>query len=154
MTKQITILLAALIIALSSCGSAQKAQTAAYTPLDHYFVSNEAPASVPSAIFSQADFEHYFGQAAVMGKNGEPTAVDFGKEFVIAVVLPTTDVATDIKPQSLTVKADSLLVDYTVVLGKKQSYSSRPTMLLKASRKWASKHVAMRPKYVQNDYAN
>jgi len=38
----------------------------------NYFVSNQVN-EVPSNIDNRADFEHYFGTATYMGKNGAPT---------------------------------------------------------------------------------
>ena len=35
---------------------------------------------------TQEDFNRYFGEAAYMGKDGEPTKIDFNEDFVIAKV--------------------------------------------------------------------
>ena len=34
--------------------------------------------------------------ATTKGKDGKPTAIDFTKQFVLAIVLPETDFATEI----------------------------------------------------------
>lgn len=66
----------------------------------NYFVSNQVH-EVPSKIDNRADFEHYFGTAAYMGKNGAPTAIDFNLQYVIAVAPPAGRQITVLKAKEL-----------------------------------------------------
>ena len=67
----------------------------------NYFVRNDIQNSVPVKFENEKDFKEYFGMAAVMGKDGMPTSIDFTKQYVIAVTLPETDTETDINLVSL-----------------------------------------------------
>lgn len=66
------------------------------TELRNYFHNNTA--SLPSSplITTKKEFDAQFDMAAFMGKDGQPTPVNFKKQAVIAVVLPETDVETEI----------------------------------------------------------
>ena len=44
-----------------------------------------------------------------MGNDGKPTEIDFTKQFVLAIVLPVTNLATEITPDRLEEKGDTLL---------------------------------------------
>ena len=70
----------------------------------NYFVSNQVH-EVPSKIDNRADFEHYFGTAAYMGKNGAPTAIDFNLQYVIAVAPPAGRQIKDFIPFLVAPKA-------------------------------------------------
>jgi hypothetical protein len=55
--------------------------------------SSDAAAAIPQnpVVTSQEAFDSLYHAAAVMGKDGAPTAIDFSKQFVIGVVLPLTN---------------------------------------------------------------
>jgi hypothetical protein len=103
----------------------------------NYFVKNPVDSITNPKIESEEVFNSYFGMATTMSKNGKPTTIDFDKEYAIAVVLPTTNIATKIKPVSLKKgKDDSVVLKYEVILGNKQSYTSRPFLLLLVDKKY------------------
>jgi len=111
--------------------------TIPYTVAHNYFVKNTVDTIKNPKIESEDAFQTYFGAATTMGKNGKPTAVDFTKEYAIAVVLPKTDVATTILAVSLKKGNDnSVVFEYKVTLGNKQSYTSRPFLLLVVDKKF------------------
>lgn len=121
------IILATCAIVLSAC----TVQTAIipYTEAHNYFVRNDAK-DVPSKITSQEQLEQYFGMAAFMGKNGEPTKIDFSKEYVIAVVLPVTDLQTELKAGELKQLGDTLVFHYQMKQGEKQTFTIRPMLMI------------------------
>ena len=96
------------------------------TEAQHYYYSNEAPdEDAVLKITNQSDFDRYFGEAAVMGKNGQPTKINWSRQIVIAKVLKTTNRCTEIsnmqlRPQSYSIKPMAMLIvdkkyaDYTV----------------------------------------
>lgn len=111
--------------------------TVPYTVAQNYFVKNTVDSIANPKIESKEVFDSYFGYATTMGKNGKPTAIDFAKEFAIAVVLPKTDIATTILPVYLKKGSDnSLVFQYKTELGDKQSYTSRPFLLLVVDKKF------------------
>jgi len=117
--------------ALLACSSPE----VPYTEMDGYFFRNDAPALESARIDSQASFESLFGSATLMGKRGRPTPVDFSSEFVIAVVLPVTDVSTELEPVSLTRKDGSLIFSYRKIIGEPQTWTMQPVLLVKVDRK-------------------
>ena len=65
----------------------------------NYFFKNDLdilPAS--PKITTEENFNKLFGMATTMGKDGKPTSIDFSKQFVLVIVLPVTDIATEINP--------------------------------------------------------
>lgn len=63
-----------------------------YVVMNNYFLKNNVVGISYPLITKQEEFSGLFGMAAVMGKDGAPTSVDFSKESVIAIVLPETNV--------------------------------------------------------------
>ena len=128
--KKIMFLLAA-IVALASC---QRTADVPYMELDNYFFRNDAVIPENPRIDTQESFESLFGMAAVMGKGGQPTPVDFSSEIVIAVVNPVTDVYTELKPVSLVRDGKELVFTYEEKTGDKQGWSMQPVLLVKVNR--------------------
>lgn len=96
----------------------------------NYFVSNQVH-EVPSKIDNRADFEHYFGAAAYMGKNGVPTAIDFNRQYVIAVAPPAGRQTTVLKAKEL--KKENGLIVFTYwqqTDSISRSFSSRSLLLI------------------------
>ena len=81
--------------------------------------------------------------ATTMGKDGKPTPIDFSKQFVLAIVLPVTDFATEINPVKVEEKGDSLLYSYEVKTGEKQSYSIQPVSIIILDKKYENKEVVI-----------
>ena len=81
--------------------------------------------------------------ATTMGEDGKPTAIDFTKQFVLAIVLPVTDFATEINPVKVEEKGDSLLYTYEIKAGEKQSFSIQPVSIIVLDRKYENKRVVL-----------
>lgn len=83
---------------------------------DRYFVKNtvaEGLIEIPM-IASQAKFNEYFGTAPVMGKKGNPTVIDFKKEFVIAIINRSTEKIPKTNIDGLTKKDGVTTLAYTI----------------------------------------
>jgi hypothetical protein len=78
-----------------------------------------------------------------MGKDGEPTKIDFAKQFVIAVVLPETDTETDIQPVRLTLTPAGLHFTYRVRRGQKMSSYMQPLLLVAVDKKYETSQVTI-----------
>ena len=96
----------------------------------NYFVRNDVTEPVPVKIGSQDEFEHYFGMAAFMGKNGQPTPIDFEKQFAIAVVLSETNHSTELQAKSLTDDGQKLIFTYSVDFAPEENTWTQVPMLL------------------------
>ena len=98
----------------------------------NYFVKNTFKADSLTApkIVTQKDFDAIFGMASTMSAQGKPTSIDFSKQYVIAVIQPATDKATTLKVESLTQKENDIILSYTKAEGEKQSFTTRPFLLL------------------------
>ncbi len=127
MNRVVLIIVAAVsALMLSACS-----EKVPYTVADHYFLRNDVTGEVPSKLGNRADFEKYFGMAAVMGVNGLPSPIDFDNQYVIAVTLPQTNRNTEISPVSLTRGKDHKVVfKYKVELGDAMSYSINPILII------------------------
>ena len=112
------------------------------TELRNYFHNNTA--SLPSSplITTKKEFDAQFGMAAFMGKDGQPTPVNFKKQAVIAVVLPETDVETEIDSVSLTqTGSKELTLTYIISRGLKRGFFTQPMCIYAVSRKYAGYKV-------------
>ena len=138
--KHLTIALAMgalLLLLCSNCSfmdkmyAAQKIDEVAtpikYTTLENYFVRNDVDCSKQQRLIinNKAEFEKYFGMAAHMG--GMPTAVNWNKQFVIALVMPETKRATAIYPVNVKATGNNILVfSYQVKKGDNMSHKIVP----------------------------
>jgi hypothetical protein len=111
--------------------------TIPYLIAQNYFVKNTVDSVPDPKIETEEDLKEYFGFSTTMGQNGKPTVIDFSSQFAIALVLPVTDLATTIQPVGLEKGKDaSIQVRYRIEVGSKQSYTSRPFLLLVVDKKY------------------
>ena len=78
-----------------------------------------------------------------MGKDGQPTSIDFDQEFVIAVVNPVTDRLTELTPESLREENGELVFTYHETIGERQSWTMQPVLLVKVDRKYKTDRVRL-----------
>ena len=135
--KRLLLLLAG-IAALVSCKGPMDVP---YSELEHYFFKNGQAIPDNPKIDTEEAFASLFGMAPVMGEGGKPTPVDFGKEFVIAVVYPVTEYHTELDPESLRLENGELVFTCDETVGEKQSWSMQPVLLVKVSRKYETETV-------------
>lgn len=129
-TKMIIVLM--VMAVLMAC---QTTREVPFAPAHNYYVRNDAPRPVPMKITTQDAFERFFGMAAFMGKNGQPTPIDFEHQFVIAIVLPETNHSTTIDVERLTNKAEGLAVSAKIEVSEKEnSWTQVPMQLLIVDR--------------------
>lgn len=140
---------AIVFVAVVACGcSAQRSAASGgkvpFKVAHNYFVNNNAPNPVPTVVDSKESFERFFGMAAFMGRGGQPTPIDFQKEFVLAVVPPESSYSVDITPLRLRQKGDSLLFTYYEKVGtEKRSFIIQPLLLIVVDRKYYSPNVVL-----------
>ena len=103
-----------------------------YTLARNYYKRNDIEDVLPTKITSQEQLDRFFGMAAFMGRSGEPTKIDFGKSFVIPVIVPETDLETEIIINGLFhSRPDALTLSYSVIQGEEpQTYTIAPFSLL------------------------
>ena len=101
-----------------------------------WFVRNDFPDMPLMSLVmeSQASFEEVLGAAATMGPDGKPTAIDFSKQFAIALIAPETDTATTLEIRSLESRDGQLHLNYRRILGERQSFTTRPLLLVFVER--------------------
>ncbi len=126
------------MIVMASCSTNNDAVK--FTEVHNYFYRNDAPVGEHLLkLTSQEEFDRYFGAAAFMGKDGEPTKIDFSQEFVIAKVLSETNLGTEIS--NITLKKDNdghLNLDYKTKNKESQSYTIRPIFQIAVSREFVN----------------
>ncbi|MBR2266407.1 MAG: hypothetical protein IJ882_07070 [Paludibacteraceae bacterium] len=142
MKKLIILALAATMLA--ACGQKKEVP---YIVAHNYFVRNDVTGHVPAKIVSLDEFERYFGMAAFMGKNGQPTPVDFEKQFAIAVVLPETNHSTKLHAQSLIDDGQKLTFIYHVnVAPEENTWTQVPVLLIFVDRQYERVCVELQEK--------
>ena len=131
--KLLSILMLAAVAMLGmQCSTVSKLEKEAYQvrylPLNNYFVRNDIEATKLQKLIitNETDFRSFFGEAAVMGRNGHPTPVNFKTEDVLAVILPETDRSTDVTVLDVLQNGNSVIFNYHVERGEKNSYRLVP----------------------------
>jgi len=139
MKKGFVLALATLL--LVACGQKKEIP---YKEAHNYFVRNNVTEAVPAKIASLEEFERYFGMAAFMGKNGQPTPIDFEKQFAIAVVLPETNHSTELQAESLTDDGQKLIFTYSAdVAEKENTWTQVPVLLIFVDRQYERDNVKL-----------
>ena len=134
------------ILAVLSLASCRQSSNIPFEEVRNYFFRNNAEIPENHLIDTAEQFERLFGAAAFMGKGGQPTSVDFEKEFVIAVVNPETDRLTELVPESLQEVDGTLVFTYGETVGEKQTWTMRPILLVKVDRKYRTEGVRLEPR--------
>lgn len=112
--------------------------TVPFVEAKNYFVKNTYRDGdiVNPKITSQLALENLLGYATVMGEGGQPTAIDFSKQYAILVIGHTTDKATNMTALTLKQKKNELVFTYKYHEGAKQSYSMLPFLMVIVDKKY------------------
>ena len=152
----------AAMIVLVACGNKQAVAPAegdeannevAFEVAKNYFFKNDQEIPASPKITTAEEFGKLFGMATTMGNDGKPTEIDFTKQFVLAIVLPVTNLSTEITPDRLEEKGDTLFYFYDAKVGETQTYSTQPISLIILDKKYADKTIVMVNGQVKNYYA-
>ena len=125
----------------------------AFEVAKNYFFKNDQEIPASPKITTAEEFGKLFGMATTMGNDGKPTEIDFTKQFVLAIILPVTNLATEITPDRLEEKGDTLFYFYNAKVGEAQSYSIQPISLIILDKKYVDKTVVMVNEQVKDYYA-
>ncbi len=127
------VLLLAVLLTGVQCNPLKKVEASAYpigyTELQNYCVLKAMiPKNVMRLVIDdQETFNRYFDAAAETGgRNNQPTRVDFGRQYVLAVVLPETNRATTVIPGEISQVDNTVVFNYMVRKGHKQNYKVVP----------------------------
>ena len=127
-------LLALVSLMLAAC---EQQKDVPFEVAHNYFVRNDVTDVIPAKIGSPDEFERYFGMAAFMGKNGQPTPIDFETQFAIAVVLPQTKHSTELHAESLIDDGQKLTFTYRVdVAPEENTWTQVPMLLIFVDRQY------------------
>jgi len=125
--------------------NAQTLQEVPYKFAKHYYVKNNIKTDQLKQykIVSKKEFDKVFGAAAVMGRDGIPTKIDFKKEFVIAVVGAETSTASALIPERLLAESKwkdagklKLVFQLKQKLGQTNSFTVVPNIIAVVDRKY------------------
>lgn len=145
-------------IALLSIGVAyadNAPQSVRYTEVRNYFHRNDAPMPSNLLFTTKKMFDSQFSPAAFMGKDGQPTHINFKKQAVVAIVLPVTNKATTISNVKLTTSTPMrLLLSYEVHEGLSQDYSTQPVYLMAIEKKWGKAQIEVKAIHVEDIATN
>lgn len=109
---------------------------------NYFFKNNQVIPETPK-ITTEEEFNKLFGMATTMGEEGKPTTIDFTKQFVLAIVLPQTDMATEISPVKLEEQGDSLLYTYEIKTGEKLSFTIQPVSIIIIDKQYENKEIIL-----------
>ena len=144
--KKIIFMMASLLL-LVGCTTNKPAEASVvnvpFEVAKNYFFKNGQTIPTSPKITAAEAFDQLFAMAAFMGKDGQPTAIDFDKQFVLAIVLPVTDVATEIIPQKVEAKGNQLFYSYEVRTGKQQSFSIQPVSIIILDKQFENHEVIL-----------
>lgn len=133
MKKILSIAICAIaVLLLAQCSISRKLEAKAYpidfTELHNYYVLNthKVKKVERKIITSEDEFFSIFGEAAVMGTNGNPTPVNFKTQFVLAVILPETNRSVSVYPAQVLENGNAVIFDYKVDKGSKNTYTMVP----------------------------
>lgn len=107
-----------------------------FTAANGYFVRNDLPPTgqLLMVMEDQGSFEAVLGMATTMGPEGKPTPIDFNRQFAIALIAPETDTAVTLEAVSLRSLNGQLHFSYRRNTGDKQSFTTRPLLLVLVDR--------------------
>lgn len=139
--KKLLVSFAAAMVLLTSCSTiktvSDNGNQLRFTEAHNYFHIGKTTVPIMKKITSRTVLEKEFGEAATMGKDGEPTKIDFRRKFAIAFILPETNRKTDLSPLSLTVKGKNrLILKYKLKQGEELPFSTQPFFLIVVDRKY------------------
>ena len=141
MKKTIFMAIVGFAMLATSCSTGTK--VVQFTELKNYFYRSDAPKGDQLLkLTTQEDFNKYFGEAAYMGTDGEPTKIDFNEDFVIAKVFPESNKSPEISNISLEKDGrGELILGYEVKEKSTQSFTIRPTFQIAVSRKYINDNL-------------
>ncbi len=146
--KKVLFVFAALTV-LAACANEQKSspteegKEVAFEVAKNYFFNNGQDILSSPKITQAEDFGKLFGMASFAGEDGQPTEIDFSKQFVLAIILPVTDIETVITPVKVIEKGGSLYYTYNIKTGGKQSFSTQPMSIIILDKQYADKEVVL-----------
>lgn len=98
-----------------------------YQIINKYFVKNTVKKGQKRKIENQKEFDALFGTAATMGKDGKPSAIDFKRQNVVAIIGNTTNYNTSYEITGVAMGLmGTVVVSYKTNKGAKMTYSIRP----------------------------
>lgn len=149
----ITLVVLAMILGSCNTGNSNKTEAKENIEVTDNAVSGEVPYLEAKGYFvlntvknekvesmritSQDHFDKVFGVARTMGKDGEPTSIDFKKSFVLALVGQPTEKETSFKIEQLKSEGENLELLYTILqMDEDRSYTIHPCVILVVDKKY------------------
>ena len=121
----------------------------------NYFFKNGQTLPASPKITTAEAFDQLFGMAAFMGKDGQPTPIDFDKQFAIAVVLPETNHSTELHAESLTDDGKKLIFSYHVdVAPTENTWTQVPMLLIFVDRQYERDQVELHSDFMTDISGN
>lgn len=110
-----------------------KSEAVPYAIAKGYYVLNTVKNEKVESlrITSQDHFDRFFGMAAVMGKDGKPTEIDFKKSFVLALVGQPSEKDTTFEIAKLVENGDALELTYVIKQEDEvRTFTTHPCVIL------------------------
>lgn len=130
----------AIAISFFACSS-QQTEEITFKEGKNYFVKNTFKTDhvISKKITTQNELDDVFGSATVIGNDGKPTAIDFEKNIVIALICPETNVATQISSLKLVKNKDSnVKIQFKLIKKEIQTFWAVPFSILIIDKEYKS----------------
>lgn len=115
--------------------SEEKSDTLSFQIAEHYFAKNKVESIYVEKVESKERFNELFGMAAVMGMDTSNFPINFNSNYVLAVIIPDTDLSKSITPISLVKKSDkNIMFNYKIETGEEQTFITRPCLVIIVSQ--------------------
>ncbi len=127
------------LVLLSKFSLTQKQKEIPFQVAQNYFVNNSyKQGELSSFKFSNAlEFEKFIGMATIQGEKGQPTIIDFTKQFVIIVINDITNVQTELIPEKLILFGKKKLkFVYKTIQGEQTTFMMQPFTMIIVDKKY------------------
>lgn len=107
-----------------------------FTEAKRYFANNTYKEAEVKKITNQEEFDSIFSPSPVMGKDGEPTTIDFSNNYVLAIIEAESNKTPEIIVNTLKQEDNVILLDYSLVNKEETTFTIKPTMILIIDNKY------------------
>lgn len=101
-----------------------------FSEAKRYFVNNTYKEIGVNKITTQEEFNAIFSPAPVMGKDGEPTAIDFSNSYVLTIIEAESNKTPEIIVNALKQEGNGILLDYSIVEKEETTFTVKPALIL------------------------
>lgn len=125
-------------VVVVSCSCLKKnTENIPFVVAENYFII--AREKVPVEIKDQSTFDRHFERAAFKGKNGEPTKINFQKQWAIVIDQGESKTISDVRIKKLRREKGKIIAQYACVEDREKTYPTRAFVMVVVDKKYKGK---------------